>query len=87
MISCSSGKLRRVNSDQCSVPLYEMCGRLPRWKFRKDTLVESTHDGPSPVHLGINCSAGFVGDPVKYGQKFIKNVPLLPISFDDSSLK
>ena len=42
---------------------------------------------PAPVHLGINCSAGFLGDPVRYEQKFIKNVPLLPISFDDSSLK
>ena len=42
---------------------------------------------PAPVHIGINCSAGFLGDPVKYGKKFVKNVPLLPISFDDSSLK
>ena len=42
---------------------------------------------PAPVHLGINCSAGFLGDPVRYEQKFVKNVALLPISFDDSSLK
>ena len=42
---------------------------------------------PAPVHLGINCNAGFLGDPVRYEQKFIKNVALLPISFDDSSLK
>ena len=42
---------------------------------------------PAPVHLGINCSAGFLSNPVRYEQKFIKNVPLLPISFDDSSLK
>lgn len=27
---------------------------------------------PAPVHLGINCSAGFLGDPVRYEQKFIK---------------
>ena len=44
MISYSNGKLRRANADQCSEPLYEMC--LLSWKFRKDTLVESTHDGP-----------------------------------------
>ena len=68
-------------------PFTESVAAFLAGEFWKDTLVESTHDGPVPVHLGINCRAGFVGDPVKYGQKFIKNVPLLQISFDDSSLK
>ena len=49
MISYSNGKLRRANADQRSVPLYEMC--LLSWKFRKDTLVESTHDGPLPLSI------------------------------------